>query len=161
MNVWRTLETVAGQIRRWWAATVDVINGKHCLYQEYKGWYYNYFSYWNNYFERYNTSQDLLFSEIEMQFHYHALKVDFWLTFTLWPQLASHTNGCVRSCWATFLFIILAVCCEEMNGGRRWQRIRDTVEPGRGPARRGLHFPPDRTDERAPGTRWDQLSSDP
>lgn len=39
--------------------------------------------------------------------------------------------------------------------------IRDTVESSRGPARRGLHFPPDRTDERAAGARRDQLSSDP
>lgn len=35
--------------------------------------------------------------------------------------------------------------------GRGDGGIRDTVEPGRGPARRGLHFPPDRTDERAAG----------
>lgn len=43
------------------------------------------------------------------------------------------------------------------DGGKR-----DTGEPGRGPARRGLHFPPDRTDERAAGGALrDQLSSDP
>lgn len=45
MNVWKRLETMAGQIGQWCAATVEIINGKHCLYLEYKGWYYNYFSY--------------------------------------------------------------------------------------------------------------------
>lgn len=38
-----------------------------------------------------------------------------------------HMKGCVTSCRATFLFIIPAVCCEEMNGE---EGVRGGGDPG-------------------------------
>lgn len=72
--------------------------------------------------------------------------VNFWQMSHAHTHINTHTTSRVPSWGATFLLVVPGADGEEVNG-ERWRRRRGSVRARKGPARRELHFPPDRIDK--------------